>query len=110
MIRVSRRLIAGLSLGASVFALPAAPAAWAQDEESLKDSPAYCGDDTDRRCGPLVDDSIVERRGVAPNLERGDAGHAEAFRLSVDGVPTAEGDTPNAADRDRSPRSKRCRC
>ena len=51
----------------------------------------HCGS-PDRPCGPLVDDSGEDTRGVAPNLETGAA--EGAFRVTVDG----EGEGATVAD------------
>ncbi len=57
----------------------------------IEASPAYCttnAGSTDRRCGPLRDNSHVERTAVEPNLESSAPMiNPSPFRVSVDGVP-----------------------
>lgn len=102
-------------MGGSVLALAAAAQAmpaWAQSgtqSGTQSGRTAYCGDDAEyaperpveRPCGPLADDGDVERRGVGPNLERGDRVATEAFRVSVDGEPENGLDDGGLADRQR---------
>ena len=83
------RPLAALALGASSLALSGG--LLAQTAETTD----YCGNDA-RPCGPRTDDSSVERRSVARNLETG-AGEG-AFRVAVDG----EGEGATAADAQRA--------
>lgn len=85
------KLVPALLAGVSALAVGQAAA-----QVRSENPQAYCGDETQRPCGPLPDDSAVEARGVAPNLERGAAADGEAFRLSVDGAPAG-----GAADQQR---------
>ncbi|MET4682624.1 hypothetical protein [Brevundimonas faecalis] len=82
MIRASNKLLTALLMGGSAIAL--ATGVQAQDAAS-GERQVYCGQDTDRPCGPVADDAAVERRGVGPNLERTDRGAPTPFRVSVDG-------------------------
>ncbi len=87
MSRLALRTALVLTLGISELALGTA---LAQDMRPA----VHCGD-ADRPCGALVDDDTVDRRGVAPNLERGPADGA--FRVTVDG----QGEATGAADAQR---------
>jgi hypothetical protein len=87
MSRLTLGSAAMLAVGISNLALGTALAQTAEPAE-------HCGS-ADRPCGPLVDDSGQDTRGVAPNLERGPANGA--FRVSVDG----EGPDATAADAQR---------
>ncbi len=66
----------------------------------IEASPAYCAaNNTDRRCGPLRDDSTVEKTHVEPNLETsGHVTNTSPFRVSVDGVPVDAAATVQQAD------------
>lgn len=88
MNRFPIRPIAALSLGISALALSTAQA-------QTKEPADHCGSEA-RPCGPRIDDSSVEHRGVAPNLERGAA--SGAFRVSIDGA----GENATAADAQRA--------
>ena len=91
---VSIRRLAALSLGVSALALGAA--AFGQTAAQSAATKDDCGPQA-RPCGPLVDDSTVQRRDVAPNLEQGPAGGA--FRVSIDGRPgQGAADDQRAAD------------
>jgi hypothetical protein len=76
MSRLMSAPLAALSLGISGIAL-------AQAGAPLTEPAEHCGGGA-RPCGALPDDSRVERRGVAPNLERPAPG-GDAFRVSIDG-------------------------
>jgi hypothetical protein len=89
MNRFPLKPLALLSIGISSFALSGALAAQTSEPEN------HCGDDV-RPCGPRADDSGIDGRGVAPNLERGPA--SGAFRVSIDG----EGEGQTEADRQRA--------
>ena len=83
--------VSALALGSAAFGQSGAPSG--AQAGATKDD---CGPQA-RPCGPLIDDSTVQRRDVAPNLEQGPAGGA--FRVSIDGRPgQGAADDQRAAD------------
>ncbi|MGK6354348.1 hypothetical protein ACMGDH_03870 [Sphingomonas sp. DT-207] len=87
------KAVALLSLGISTMAL--GTALQAQDYKPAQEPEGHCGSEA-RPCGPRHDDSSIETRGLAPNLEQGPA--SGAFRVSVDG----QAETPTSADAQRA--------